>query len=195
MDEPGGITAGLVQSVTETQVLSHYLVTSQHELMGNPESLAEGLAFPLTDTYMARRFGLRTMRSALNLVGGDVKRKNDADEDYTGEVAGDVRDARNRLFNWHRLNPFFEQGQLVVAGRDRYRVGDPVRLPWRRAPFSGDLGMRYYLTGVTWGWSYGQPYQCTLALERGHTSAMVAEITRRIRADAPAASPDHFAES
>jgi len=193
----------------DSNALSYFLVSSDHTLIGNSNGLKEGLFYPLVDTWNAKRSGNRPYRATLSLLSADVRRKAAGDLDYDGEVGADVVEFRNRLFNWYRLNPFFEEGTIQVVGRDDFRVGDPVFLPWATPPrssrydFHGPLGgsyadeapskgMRYYCVGVTWSWSFGKAYTCTLQLERGHNDALVNAVVAKILSDAPAESPEHF---
>jgi len=187
-------------AIDDSGALSYYQVTSMHELIGNPDALSEGLAYPLVDTFNAARFGLRSYQSRLSLVAGDVAAKSGGSTDYAGEVAEDVRRFRNRLFNWYRLAPWFERGSITVVGRDRYRPGDPVNLDWH-TPAVGlwsslvSPGVRFYCTGVQWGWSLGGGYTSTLTLDRGHNDSLLDFVaTWHILATAPVTNLDHFVE-
>ena len=179
--------------VSDTDAFSVYMVSAVHELIGNPESQARGLKYPLIDTYNARHFGVRQYNARLALVGGDVFREVDAtDEDYTSEVAGAVQEATHRLFNWYWMAPFFEEGSVTIPGRDRARVGDRVRLPWVVPALGDELGLEFYCVEVQNAWAYGGHYTTTLKLTRGHNASTVAAAREIIAADAPASNPDHF---
>lgn len=187
--------------VSDAEAVSHYVVTSEHDLIGNPSSMAEGLSYPLVDTFAARRFGLRTLGAQLSLVSGDYRRKvEEAGAEDTGQVAEQVRVKRDRLFNWYRPLPWYESGAITVAGRDSFRVGDRIYLPWlyprlvpagQREDAGG--GLHFYVASVTWSWTYGENYRCTLQVQRGHNNAMLQAIGDLIRDDAPASNPSHYA--
>lgn len=166
---------------SDADAFSYFNVTSQHDLIGNAESANLGLFYPLVDLYLAQRHGLRRYDSRLTLVGGDIKRRAGGDGDYTTEVSEAIHEARNRLFNWYRANPWFENGTIQVVGRDNFRPGDPVRLAWALPPIGTDVGMRYYCTGVSWSWQWGGHYLSTLQLNRGHNGAMLDAIDALVK--------------
>jgi hypothetical protein len=187
---------------TDANCYSYYSMTSENELIGTAEASSQGLGYPLVDTYNLRRFGLRDYSSASSLVDGDIYQKVQTQTSTTSETVLEVRELRNRLFNWYRLNSFFEQGEITVHGRDRYRPGDPVFLPWLLPDIGKDpitrlpvRGVRFYCTKVTWRWQFGADYTCTLDLSRGHNDAMIKEAKEIILLDAPVANLKHFAES
>lgn len=180
-------------SRTDADAAAYYQVTSLNELVGNAQTSARGLNLPLVDTFTARRFGMREYRAQLSLLARDMARLASGDELDVASVATEGQEFRNRLFNWYRLNPWFEQGEITVTGSDRYRPGDPVELPWA-TPCRGDQrGMRYYCHGVNWSWQYGSARTTTLAVVRGHNDELVEALKREIRSDAPLESPDHYA--
>lgn len=181
--------------VSDAKTISYYQCIASNDLIGNDESVKLGLAYPLVDTFMASRYGMRRYDPRLNLVAGDIGRMADGSMDYDGDVALEVREFRNRAFNWSRLNPFFEEGTIQVAGRDRYRPGDPVFLPDERPKMGNQRGVRYYCPSVQWSWKYGGHYTTTLRLERGHNGGVVDAVKALIAADAPASNPTHFAET
>ena len=178
------------------EVWSYYTVTSQFDIIANAETEARGLFYPCLDLWAAKTFGIRAYETHLSLVGADLARKTIADAEYTETCGAEIKEFRNRLVNWYRLNSFYESGSVTVAGRDRYRPGDPVLLPWRVAPRGAELGLRYYCTAVSWSWSFGAPYTCTLQLIRGQNPTMLREIFAEIRAGAsdPVGNPDRLAE-
>lgn len=173
-------------------VSSYYLVLAKNSLLGNEDQLRAGVAYPLVDTWAAKRFGVRPYRATLSLLGGNVTAQAEGTASQEA-FEFEAHEFRNRLFNWYRLNPFFEEGQITVVGRDRYRIGDPVRLLDRMAPRGDERGMRYYCTGTSWSWAFGQPYTTTLTLSRGHNNGMVRALKADILADAPATNPLHYA--
>lgn len=187
---------------TDANAYSYYQLTTENELIGNAQASSEGLAYPLVDTYILNLFGLRDYSTRSSLVSSDIAQKAKGDTNFDGETVEEVRELRNRLFNWYRCNVFFEQGEIKVHGRDRYRPGDPVFLPWLTPDIGMDAvtrqpvaGVRFYCTGVSWSWQFGGSYECTLKLSRGHNDAMLREIRQIILLDSTFPFFDHFAES
>ena len=131
----------------------------------------------------------------MSLVGGDVQRQADADESYVTEVGEEVRDARGRLLNWYRMNPAFETGSLTVLGRDEYRPGDKVFLPWAHPPAGDEKGMYFYCSAVQWSWTVGQPYTTTMKIERGHNAGSVMAFKIEVVASAPYSNISNLAET
>jgi len=181
--------------VSDSGSLSYYMVTAKHELIGNPSALSEGLMYPLVDTFNAKKFGIRQYNSSLQLVNGDIRKKARGDTDYDGEVAAEVREFRNRLFNWYRLNPYFATGSMTVAGRDEFRPGDKINASWAIPKIGTETGMQFYCPSVTWNWQYGGNYTSTLQLTRGQSPSMILAAKNLIGNDAPFENPDHYAES
>lgn len=186
---------------SDANTYSYYMLTTQNELIGNAQASSEGLSYPLVDTYNLTRFGLRDYSTRSSLVSSDISQKVAGNTDFTGETVLEVRELRNRLFNWYRLNSFFEEGELQVVGRDRYRVGDPVFLPWLVSDIGQDViwgqpqGVRFYCTDITWEWTFGGTYTSNLKLSRGHNDAMLKAAKQIILLDAPLTNLEHFAES
>lgn len=172
--------------ISDADVFSYYQVNSQHELIGNPDGLAEGLFYPAVDLHALTRAGLRAYEGRLSLVAADLVSKQAGELDYDSEIADEVVEFRNRLFNWYRMAEYYESGAVTVAGRDEYRIGDPVMLPWR-IPMRGDPplkgpppGTRYYCVGTKHEWNRGQPYSCTMRLTRGHNASTIERAKREI---------------
>lgn len=181
---------------SDADVFSYYLVTSEHELIGNPDGLKEGLFYPAVDLFALTRAGLRSYEGRLSIMSSDIAAKQRGEVDYDTEVGAEVRNFRNRLVNWYRLSEYFETGSITVVGRDRYRIGDPVLLPWRM-PMRGDRpGVRYYCIGTTHSWSLGRPYTTTLRLTRGHNSSVIERANLEIGlAGAQFGNPSMIAET
>jgi hypothetical protein len=151
--------------------------------MGNSDGTSTGLTYPLLDLWNAKKFGIKAYNARLVNVGADVAlSRTDADGAKT-EWRFRVTEMRNRLFNWYRLNAYFESGSMTIVGRDRARVGDPVFRPEQRCAFGGSKGMRYYTTGVSWAWSFGDQYTTTLQVSRGHNDDMLDVLKADIMAD------------
>jgi hypothetical protein len=184
--------------ISDADVFSYYLVTSAHDLFGNDQSDAEGLFYPAVDLFALARAGLRSYEGRLEVLAADFREKVRGELDY-GQIPSEVHEFRNRLFNWYRLAEYFEAGSLTVTGRDRYRPGDPVCLPWRagfRTRLFSGFPMRYYCTGCSWQWQLGSPYTTTLQLMRGHNTASVLQATNEIaKAGAFIGVPDMTAET
>ena len=174
--------------VSGADAFAVYMVTSANDLIGNDKAAAEGIAYPVVDTFHARKFGIQQYNARLALLASDIVKKAEETLDYDDDVLGAMGEFRNRLVNWYRLAPWFETGTITVVGRDRYRVGDPVRLPHQPAPKGDELGMRYYTTSVSWSWSYGSAYVCQLTLSRGHNATMV-DALRDMIDNATASTP------
>jgi len=172
--------------------MSFYLVTSSTSLVGSELGERKGLSFPLIDTYAAKRFGVRKYHASLSLLAGDLQTEIDGDADFS-QIRTQVHEFRNRLFNWHWAQPWFEEGSVVVAGRDRYRPGDPFLLPWIIPARGTEIGLQFYCPEITWAWRFGEPYTCTLRLIRGYNESMIDEVLTAISDDAPSESPDHYA--
>ena len=188
--------------ISDADVYSYYLVNSQHELIGNPDGLAEGLFYPAVDLHALTRAGLRAYEGRLSLVAADLVKKQEGELDYDSEIADEVVEFRNRLFNWYRLSEYYEAGSIVVAGKDEYRIGDPVMLPWR-TPMRGDPpglgvtpGTRYYCVGTQHEWNLGGPYRTTMRLMRGHNASTLSRAKAEIEeAGAPFGIPDMLAST
>ncbi len=179
---------------SEAKVYTWFQITSDCELIGNSGSVAQGLAYPALDLYMMTRHGLRPYNARLSLIGADIAAKAAGDADYTGEVVNEITEFRNRLVNWNRYNAWLLSGSVRVRGADHYRPGDPVSLPWASPTMGDELGLRLYCTAVTWSWSIGGRYECTLTLERGANETMIRAINDMIDAEGRKilASPKHM---
>lgn len=185
--------------IDDRSVCSHYLVTSEY-LLGSDASGA-GLSYPLVDTWAARRYGLRSYRAAMSLVGGDLAQRAEGSAPYDSQLVNEATDARNRLFNWYWASARMLSGSITVEGNDNYRPGDPVFLPDEVPPlppaatFGLREGVHFYCTQVTWAWSVGSPYECTLRLTRGYNGPLIDALKVEIAIDAPPTNPLHFAET
>lgn len=185
--------------IDDRSVCSHYLVTSEY-LLGSDAGGA-GLSYPLVDTWAARRYGLRSYRAALSLVGGDLAQRAEGAAAYDSQLVNEATNARNRLFNWYWASARMLSGSITVEGNDNYRPGDPVFLPEEVPPlppaatFGLREGVHFYCTQVTWSWSVGSPYECTLRLTRGYNGPLIDALKVEITLDAPPTNPLHFAET
>jgi len=185
--------------VSATDAFGYYCVTGAHDLLGNDQAAKEGIAYPVVDAWIVKKFGLQAYNTRLSLLASDFNEKIDAfkqtgevdpnTDAWDGEVFFEVAEFRNRLVNWYRLGPWMETGSITVVGRDRFRPGDPVRLPWQTAPVGDEVGMRYYATAVTWSWQFGAPYTCRLQLSRGHNQSMIDALKSEIDAASPESVP------
>jgi hypothetical protein len=174
---------------SDSDVFSHYMVTADHELIGNPGAEAEGLKYPLIDLYAAQKYGIRPYNSRMALVAADMAAKV---EGNPSQLVTEVADARNRLFNWYRPNPWMETGSIVMLGDDNLRVGDPLLLADRVSPMTGEKGVRYYVVGVDLSWSRGQHYVATVQVTRGHTPGLGKVISKEVAAKASFGNPDFW---
>lgn len=197
-------------SRSDAEATSFYVVTSDHYVGGSADALAQGLFFPLVDLYAAQRYGLRPRRAAVSLVEANVvdKQQGGAGETTTdsvsagaafdaladvvktvgeaapsGSLGREIRNFRNRLFNWHRMEPEFLRGTIIVAGADEYRPGDYIECPWVE-PHIGQASssdpVRFYVHAITWDWSMGGEYTCNMQLIRGYNSSMVTAFRNQI---------------
>jgi len=181
----------------DDDAFAYYLITSQHDVMGNTRLVQDGLMYPLVDTYSLIKYGLRSYTGDLSLVSGDKAAKQDGVAEFDPILASEIAEFRNRIFNWYRLNPFFESGNLSVAGRDEIRCGDPISLPYLM-PARGLLpGVRFYCTGVTHRWAVHEPYTCELQVTRGHNDSVIDLAKIEIKNDARkrGVDPSHLAEA
>lgn len=187
---------GEQQSITDAQAFAYYTVSASHELIGNPEQHKLGLKYPTIDTYNAVQFGAGSYETRLTLIASDVSAAVDENLDYEGEIPVEVREFRNRLLNWYRLNPWFVTGSVVITGREEIRAGDPVYFRDLNVPYGDEQGFRAYAVAVTHAWSFGSIYTTTIQFTRGHTTTMVQEIRDIIAEDAArfGVDPNHLAE-
>jgi hypothetical protein len=188
---------------TDADVYAFYLVTSQHTLGGNPDGLKEGLFYPAVDLAAVARSGLRSYEGRLSLLAADIVAKQEGTLDYDGEVADEVVEYRNRLFNWYRCNEYFMAGQVTVPGKDEYRCGDPVLLRHATAPRTYDpklaalglvdKGLRFYCPQVAHNWSAGGMYTTQMSLMRGHNASVIARAKKEIFLSSPISNPKGIA--
>lgn len=196
-----GRVGGLVLAREEVQELTLgrsdqgvsnvYIVSSEHLIGGSGQALSAGLFFPLVDLWSARRFGTRPMRASVSMLGADPRAKQRGEDGAAPGEGGqvrqieyEIRDFRNRLFNWHRFEPWFLQGRVVTAGRDRYRPGDWIELPWVRHPLAEQDGIRAYCVGVAWRWVYGGELTSALTLQRGYSDGAVEAFNAQVQDEA-----------
>jgi len=157
----------------DADVFSYVDVTMQNELAGSDAAHALGLFYPIVDTAAATRWGMKAYRARSALVAADLSKIANGEGDYGKEIPEATKEVRNRIFNWNRMNAYFEKGSLVVAGRDDFRVGDKLVLPWAIPPIGDKVGMEFYIVGCTWSWSYGGHYTTNLQVTRGHNTEMI----------------------
>lgn len=162
------------------EAYSYYVVTSAHIIAGTEEARAEGLFYPLLDLWAARKFGIRQYSARMNLVTPNVVAKYAGDGDYLQSELEELRDFRDRLFNWHRLAPEYERGTITVLGRDDYRPGDYVDLADYTPHRGGEAGTRFYVESVSHYWQSGGTYTTTLEVIRGYNAALVRDVKREI---------------
>lgn len=163
-------------SSSDADVFTYLLMRAECDASG-----AAGL--PVIDAWMAQRHGIRPYNGNMSLLAGDMAAR--FAELTAKEIFAEVTDPRNRLLNWYRLNAYFLSGRITVTGRDTYRVGDPLSLPWldrwrrRWMPDAkGPPGLRFYVVGKSWSWALGSPYTVTLQVTRGHNASMIAEAKK-----------------
>ncbi len=135
-----------------------------------------GQLFPMLDGYSIRRFGVRSYRSESNLIKtqtldpSQIQAYQIKDPDnYDVFQVSDLIQARERLFCWHRYNPFLENGRIIIWGDQDIRKGDPVFLPHEISRM-GRKGVKAYVQGVEHMiqvTSGGMNYHSILTLERG----------------------------
>lgn len=194
---PGELIHEMSAEMSDANAFAFYCVSSAHELMGNDEQAAEGLRFPLLDTYTLTTFGSQSMEPRLQLLSPSFEEKVAGTVDYVDEIPSAAREFRNRLFNWYRLNPFFQTGMVKVDGDDNYRAGDKLWFPDHWHPYSLQPGMFAYCTNVQWDWMIGAEYISTMRYERGHQQSVIDTVNFEIALDAARYGVDetHFASS
>jgi hypothetical protein len=184
---------------SDSDAYAFYLVTAVNELIGNAQQAQDGLIYPVVDTFIGGESGIKSMNARVSLVAADVGAKREGGMDYGDEIPTTVKEFRNRLINWNRMNSYFESGSISCAGNDHFRIGDPILLPWREsymlpATLVGRAkGMRYYCSSVSQSWTLGGPYTSSLTLSRGHNSDMVQAFKQRVLLGAPPSNPSHLA--
>lgn len=183
---------GVQLGVSDHDTFAYYEVSAVNDLIGNPSSKTRGLYYPLIDTYGLKLGGLRQYQARLALMGADT-RSQSAGQFDDSELYAEVQEFRNRLFNWYRLNHVMETGSITVRGRDRYRPGDPIRVPWLQPVIGAEKGLRFYTTGVGHSWRFGGEYTTRLDVTRGHNNGVVAAAIAEIVRDAPPSNPQHYA--
>jgi len=139
-------------------------------------------------------YGFTLNRSAVDLYNmlryGFKKIESDVHVTYAGHV--DIIDqlfieCRDRLKNWNIYCPIFEEGTIVIRGREDIHIGDKIYLPWYKREYIskeksytieditvGD-GYEFYVTGVKNRWEIGSAYITTLTLDRGLNKKILAE--------------------
>ena len=172
--------------ISDADVFSYYLVTSQYDAMGTPAASEVGQYYPAVDVYALRRHGLRAYDARLTLMASADFDKRLNNETQTRKIGSEAWEFRNRLFNWYRLAPWFESGSLTVAGRDKYRVGEPVEIPWKMPIRGAAAGTRSYCVATEHAWTFGDTYTTTLNLTRGHNASVIAAARAEIDAEARA---------
>lgn len=184
-------------TIHDDDAFAYYVVTSAHELMGNDQQAAEGLKFPLIDTYTTTVYGAKSYEPRLTLVAAAFDDKVAGTVDYVDAIPSSVREFRNRLFNWNRWSTWMESGSVTVDGNDDYRVGDKIFLADHQHPYAKTRGMFAYIIGVNWSWQVGGLYTTTIRFERGHNADVIDAAKAEIAADAAkyGVDPTHYTSS
>lgn len=183
---------------TDADTFSFYKVLSDNSLFGSDAALQAGLSYPAADTARMQRYGLRGYDTQVKLVPYELNKAVQAGGIDSDALLDEVIEFRNRLLNWYRLNDSFLAGSIEVAGRDEFKVGDPVLLPWLEAPrtsavsFLPAKGIRAYVVGVQQAWRPGS-YRSSLRLIRGHNDAMVERAKEDIAGYGTPSAPDGLA--
>lgn len=154
--------------ISDYEALSFYTVNFTKEPIGTPFQELHGVSFPLLDIYMAKKYGLRPIRvSSQHLhVDPDIP------------TPQQIRNKRNQIFNWHRMNPEFLSGTVNILGRDDIRVGD--RLAYFKLKKQEKDPILFYIKSLGFSWNVGQEYNMSLALTRGHSQKMVNNLKEEI---------------
>lgn len=85
---------------------------------------------------------------------------------------------QHRMYNWNRLNRYFESGTISIIGREAIHVGERVMLVDERAR-DGSMGLEGYITEVTHTWGYDGIFETSLRIERCITEETRLGIARR----------------
>lgn len=181
----GDVTGQLQIGRSRDEAFSFYTVQNNNELGATGADATSGASYPLYDLFTATRFNTTRYDSRVSLVPGDS-----TETGMEETVNRSVQTRRNRLFNWYRANPWFLSGAIQVRGNDNFRAGDPVFIPWLEDPLSEQLGVRFYCTAVSYSWSVGAPYECSLHLSRGHGPGFFeAFVAKKVQPRMPASVP------
>lgn len=179
-----------------------YTCSAVYDLLGNSEQDSQGLRWPLIDTYAATSFGATAYQAQSTLIS-DPDEQVEGDPASTADITKRVFGLRNRLFNWHRLNAWFLNGSVTMAGRPKIRVGDPVRfVDWQAPLGQPDInlgkdigGIRAYIVSVNHQWELGGTYTTTIQFTRGYNTGYLRAVLDIIKKDAAlyGVTPLHYA--
>lgn len=177
----------------DAEAFTYYNVVSNVEAGSTMQDVQNGCFNPVLDLYAARTFGVRPYEVATTLLGQDLARRMAADSEYDNTEFRQAIQFRNRLVNWWRFAPWMVKGTVTVKGKDEYRPGEPYFLPWAVPRSGNQRGVRAYGTNVTWSWSVGAPYLCTIQVTRGYNRACIDAAREEIERVAPADNPKMLA--
>lgn len=137
------------------------------------------------DLYNLIRYGLKKLEADIYTT---IKGNNDIIIDQV------IMECRDRLKNWNIYKPIFEEGQIVIKGREDIHIGDKIYLPWyKREYISKELsyliedctageGFEFYCIGTKQKWELEKNYLTTLTLARGcNMKLLQAYIAERNR--------------
>jgi len=175
---------------TRREAINFYTVQNNNELGITADNAGSGETYPIYDLDSATRYISKRYDSRCSLVPADP-----SDKATSSTIAASIEQKRNRLFCWNRANPWFMNGSATVRGKDSYRAGDPVWIPWLRDPLSGEKGVRFYATAVSHSWRYGGNYTCNLSLARGHGPGFWEEFLKRVAVRMPSSLPYGWASA
>ncbi len=115
---------------------------------------------PLIDTEDVKRHGVRKFDVHTRYAATDA------------DLLTMTQTQRQRLVEWHVLNPYFLSGQIALGtGRPEIHIGQRVRIPQEGASVLGEFNQReeetYYVEGVAHDWRFGEAIKTRLGVTRG----------------------------
>jgi len=85
---------------------------------------------------------------------------------------------QRRLYNWNKLNLFFESGKITFLGRESVKVGEKIFLPDEIAK-DGSKGLEGYITEVSHRWGFGGKYETSISVERCITQETLQKFNQQ----------------
>lgn len=122
---------------------------------------------PRFNSMLIKRFGLRWYRQATQLLR---MKKDHSNYDF---LIAQAESYARKVYEWFKLDPWFERGSLEVRGTVTPRIGQRLRIE--------PQGKEFYVVQVAHRWQVGQPHITTVSLDRG----MNTDLRRELLAEYP----------